>query len=103
MNTTTNQRGETTMKNTKGYSFEIREIDALNYGEDEGWIWNTSYHIGEMTTKAKDEKKAFTAWMKRHLGISFKPNRTLIEYDGDVYTIIDRKTKEPLFAAIPNC
>lgn len=90
------------MKNTNKIKFEIRQIDAWNY-EDEGWIWNTSYHMGVMITKAKDEKKAFTAWMKHHLGISFKPNRTLIEYDGDVYTIIDRKTKEPLFAAIPNC
>jgi len=94
---------QTMNTNTKKYSFEIRQIDALNYGEDEGWIWNTSYNMGEMVTKAKDERKAFTAWMKRHLGITFKPNRTLIEYDGDVYTIIDRKTKEPLFAAIPNC
>lgn len=94
---------EYTMKNTSKIKFEIREIDALNYGEDEGWIWNTSYHMGEMTTKAQDIKKAFTAWMKRHLGISFKNNRTLIEYDGDCYTIIDRKTKEPLFAAIPHC
>lgn len=91
-----------TMKNTSRIQFEIREIDAWNYGEEEGWIWNTSYHMGDMVTKAKDEKKAFTAWMKRHLGITFKPNRTLIEYDGDCYTIIDRKTKEPLFAAIPN-
>jgi len=101
---TEEEEEEQTMNtNTKKYSFEIRQIDALNYGEDEGWIWNTSYNMGEMVTKAKDERKAFTAWMKRHLGITFKPNRTLIEYDGDVYTIIDRKTKEPLFAAIPNC
>ena len=90
------------MKNTKGYSFEIRQLDAWGNNE-EGYEINESWHMGEMVTKAKDEKKAFTAWMKRHLGISFKPNRTLIEYDGDVYTIIDRKTKEPLFAAIPNC
>ena len=89
------------MKNTGKIKFEIREIDAWNYGEEEGWIWNTSYNMGEMVTNAKDEKKAFTAWMKHHLGISFKPNRTLIEYEGDCYTIIDRKTKEPLFIAIP--
>ena len=85
----------------KKFKFEIREIDAWNYGEDEGWIWNTSYHMGDMVTSAKNEKRAFTSWMKKHAGITFKPNRTLIEYDGDVYTIIDRKTKEPLFAAIP--
>ena len=79
-------------------TFEIREIDALMY--DEAWNWNTSYFLGYMTTSANNEKKAFTTWMKRHTGITFKPNRTLIEYDGDVYTIVDRKTKEPLFAAI---
>lgn len=85
----------------KKFKFEIREIDAWNYVED-GWIWNTSYHIGDMITSANNEKRAFTKWLKNHHGITFKLNRTLIEYDGDVYTIIDRKTKEPLFAAIPN-
>lgn len=88
-------------KRMKKFKFEIREIDAWNYGEEEGWIWNTSYLMGDMVTSAKNEKRAFTSWMKKHAGITFKPNRTLIEYDGDVYTIIDRKTKEPLFAAIP--
>lgn len=91
-----------TNTNTKKYSFEIREIDAWNYDE-EGWIWNTSYYMGEMTTNAQDIRKAFTAWMKRHMGITFKLNKTLVEYDGDAYIIIDRKTKKPLFAAIPNC
>lgn len=84
----------------KRFKFEIREIDALNYGED-GWTWNTSYHAGDMETGAKNERRAFTRWLKNRKGITFKANRTLIEYDGDVYTIIDRKTKEPLFAAIP--
>lgn len=88
------------MKNTKGYSFEIRQLDAWGNNE-EGYEINTSYLMGEMTTKAQNERRAFTAWIKRHLGISFKNNRTLIEYDGDCYTIIDRKTKEPLFIAIP--
>lgn len=85
----------------KKFKFEIREIKAWNYGEEEGWIWNTSYHMGDMVTSAKNEKRAFTSWMKNHAGITFKPNRTLIEYDGDCYTIIDRKTKQPLFIAIP--
>lgn len=82
---------EQTMKNTKKYNFEIRQLDCWMY--DGEWTQNTSYHMGEMQTKSKDERKAFTAWIKRHLGISFKPNRTLIEFDGDCYTIIDRKTK----------
>lgn len=84
----------------KRFKFEIRGIDAFNYGAD-GWTWNTSYHVGDMETSAKNKKRAFTRWLKNRKGITFKPNRTLIEYDGDVYTIIDRKTKEPLFAAIP--
>lgn len=88
------------MKNTKGYSFEIRQLDAWGKNE-EGYEINTSYLMGEMVTKAQNERKAFTSWLKNHCGISFKPNRTLIEYDGDCYTIIDRKTKEPLFIAIP--
>lgn len=82
--------------------FEIRQLDAWGNAKD-GYEINNSYYMGEMVTKAQDERRAFTAWMKKHVGITFKPNRTLIEYDGDVYTIIDRKTKEPLFAAIPNC
>lgn len=81
--------------------FEIREVDALMYDYD--WMWNTSYLLGAMETKAKNERRAFTAWLRNKHGIVFKNNKTLIEYDGDVYTIVDRKTKEPLFAAIPLC
>ena len=79
--------------------FEIRQLDCYMYDDD--WTQNTSYLLGTMETKAENEKRAFTQWMKNHAGITFKPNRTLIEFDGDCYTIIDRKTKEPLFIAIP--
>lgn len=81
-------------------NFEIRQIEAWNYGE-EGWIFNQTWHTGNMTTRAENVKRAFTTWLRNH-GITFKLNRTLIEYDGDCYTIIDRKTKEPLFIAIPD-
>jgi len=83
----------------KGTLFEIRQLDCYLY--DNEWTENTSYFIGNMITHAQDEKRAFTAWLKKK-GITFKLNRTLIEYDGDFYTIIDRKTKEPLFMAIPS-
>ena len=79
--------------------FEIRQLDCYMYDDD--WTQNTSYLLGTMETKAQNEKRAFTQWMKNHAGVTFKPNRTLIEFDGDCYTIIDRKTKEPLFIAIP--
>ena len=99
---TTTEKEEQNMEstNTKKISFEIRQLDAWGNAED-GYDINTSYNMGEMTTKAQNERKAFTSWLKNHCGISFKNNRTLIEFDGDCYTIIDRKTKEPLFIAIP--
>ena len=79
------------------HTYEIREIDALAY--DDGWTWNTSYHLGEFTT-AGDVPRAFRRALKC-LGITFYRGRTITEYDGDVYEICDRATHEPLFAAIP--
>ena len=81
------------------YSFDIRQLDCWMY--DNEWTVNTSYSMGTMETSANNEKRAFTQYLKNHKGITFKKNRTLIEYDGDCYTIVDRKTKEPLFIAIP--
>lgn len=79
--------------------FEVREVDAWKY--DDFWEWNTSYFIGTFTTSAKNEKRAFTNFLRKH-GIVFKVNRTLIDTQdgGGIYEIIDRKTKEPLYAAI---
>lgn len=79
--------------------FEIRQIEAWNYDGD--WTFNDSWHICNFETKAMDIKRAFIRVLNSK-GISFKLNRTLIEYDGDCYTVVDRKSKEPLFIAIPN-
>lgn len=79
--------------------FIIRQVEAWAGPEEGLWDYNNVFVIGEMKTKAKNERKAFTAYLKRK-GVTFKKNRTLIEFDGDNYTIIDRKTKEPLFDAI---
>lgn len=81
--------------------FEIRQLDAWGNME-EGFDINTSYFMGNMETSAKNEKAAFTNYLKNKHSIIFKKNRTRIEFDGDCYTIIDRKTQEPLFVAIPN-
>lgn len=83
------------MKNK--YLFEVRQLDSWMY--DDEWNINTCYKMGSFKTSAKNEKKAFANYLKRQ-GIVFKKNRTLIDFDGDNYTIIDRKTKEPLFDAI---
>lgn len=78
--------------------FEIRQLDSWMY--DGEWTVNTSYHIADFETKASNEKRAFIRVLNNK-GISFKLNRTLIEFDGNCYTVIDRKSKEPLFIAIP--
>lgn len=83
----------------KKEKFEIRQIDA--YMDDGEWIENTSYNYGVMETSATDLHKAFSNFLKRKHGITFKPNRTRIVFDGDCFEIIDRKTKEPIFRAIP--
>ena len=88
------------MKEKKKYSYDVREIDAWS-DPGGGWTWNTSYHIGTMETAAEDVRLALTAYLKRR-GIVFKLNRTIIYDDGSVIEIQDRKTKEPLYAAVPN-
>ena len=83
----------------KKYKYEIRQIDAWN--SPEGWTWNTSYLMGTMATSAENVGKAISRYLKQHHGITFKANRTRTQDDGNVIEIIDRKTGEPLFAAIP--
>lgn len=83
----------------KKYEFEIRQLDSWGNKID-GYEINTSYLMGTLETRAQNEKRAFTKWLAKN-GIVFKKNRTRIEFDGDCYTIIDRKTYEPLFIAIP--
>ena len=81
-------------------TFEVREIDAWN--SPNGWYWNSSYFIGTFTTIAATEegiKRSFVRYLNKK-GIHFKLNRTIIENQIDVFEIQDRKTKEPLFAAI---
>ena len=83
------------------YSYEVSQLDAWGNKTD-GYEWNTSYYLGTLETSAANEKRAFTRYLKNKHGIVFKKNRTRIEYDGSsIYEIVDRKTKEPLFIAIP--
>ena len=81
------------------YSFEIRQIDAWRDVEG-GWTYNETWHICNVKSGANDVKRMFSRQLNRR-GITFKKNRTRIEYDGSIYEVIDRKTKEPLFCMIP--
>ena len=88
------------MKTNNKNTFEIRQVEAW-IDPDSGWYWNSSYFIGNMTTSAKDEKRAFTRYLKKQ-GIVFFKGKTIIDVQdgGSILEIQDRKTKEPLFAAI---
>ena len=88
------------MKTNNKNIFEIRQIEA--WSDPDGlWTWNNSYIIGYMKTSAKDEKRAFTRYLKKQ-GIVFFKGKTIIDSQNgcDILEIQDRKTKEPLFAAI---
>ena len=78
--------------------YEIRQLDAWKYEDD--WTVNTSYFLGTMKTNARDEKRAFSRFLRKQ-GIRFKRGRTRIVFDGDFYTVEDRKTSEPFFIAVP--
>lgn len=80
--------------------YEVRQLDSWGNKID-GYEVNTSYLMGEFSTVAKDEKRAFTRYLAKKHGIVFKLNRTRIEFDGDCFTIVNRATYEPLFIAIP--
>lgn len=78
--------------------YEIRQIDALHDGE--GWYWNTSYKLGEYTAIGDDHKRSFLRALHR-LGIMCKRGACRVEFDGDVYELVEQKTGMPMFAAIP--
>lgn len=90
-----------------GDTYEIRRVDALaeyddpsDTSEKPGWTYNETWHLGEFTTTSADVSRAFRRALSK-LGVSFHRGRTRTEYDRDVYEIVNRKTGEPLFIAIP--
>ena len=86
-------------KDRKFVRFEVRQVEAWA-SPDGGWDYNNVWKMGTFKTRGEDERKAFTGHLKRKFGITFKKSRTRIEFDGDNYTIVDRKTGEPLFDAL---
>ena len=78
--------------------FEVRQIDAWIY--DNEWNYNKTFKLFNFKTSAKNEKRAFLNALKNH-GIKFYRGKIQVTSDGSVYELINRKTKEPLFCAIP--
>ena len=89
-----------------GDTYEIRQIDAwADYDDPDdpdempGWTYNETWNLGTFTTTG-DPARAFRRALAR-LGVTFYRGRTATEYDGDIYEIVDRATRQPLFAAVP--
>lgn len=79
--------------------FEIRQVDAYE-DEDSCWCWNESIHLSDFTAAdTTNIPRKFIRELKK-LGITFKSGRTLVYDDGDLLEIVDRKTKQPFFAAL---
>lgn len=82
--------------------FELRKIDAHG-NKEEGFIYNQTFHIGYMHTRAENIKQAISRNLRVYHGIIFKRGGINIEfvYDRDIYEIRCRKSGMPLIAAIP--
>lgn len=79
--------------------FEIRQVDAYE-DEDSCWCWNESIRLSDFTVASTTNLPRKFVRELNKLGIHFASNRTLICDDGDLLEIVDRKTKQPLFAAL---
>lgn len=77
-------------------TYEIRQINAIYY--DTGWTWNNSIAIGSLSTQGNAHRALTRALAK--MGIRFRCGTTRIVDDWPIIEIQDRKTGEPLFAAI---
>ena len=79
--------------------YDVREIDAWT-DPDGGWTYNETWSLGTLETSG-DPGRALRAWLKTRRGITFYRGRTRTETDGSLFEIVDRKTGQPLFAAVP--
>lgn len=79
----------------KSVCFEVLRVDCIFDGIS--WVINDAYFVGCFSTNGNC-KRALMRFLNYH-GYKFKKGTTLIEDDGDYITVIDRKTKRPLFDA----
>lgn len=77
--------------------YEIRKVDA--WLDCESWIWNDSFRIGQFTTSAKNQRRAFSNALKK-LGFVLERGKYRIVDCMDVLEIQERNTGRPIFAAI---
>lgn len=78
--------------------YTIQQLDTWN--SEDGWWVNEAWNIGEFETRSDNVSRAFLNAMRK-LGIAFKRGAIRVEWDGDIYYIMERKTNMPIFDAVP--
>ena len=76
--------------------WEIRQIDAWNYGD--GWVWNDSIPVGSFESGTMDAPEKFLAALAA-LGVTIDLQDYNIEDVCDVLEI-QANNGEPIFAAV---
>lgn len=80
-------------------TWEIRQIDS--YDDGEFWIDKNTWCIGKLRSKSNDINYLFRQALKK-TGIRLDRKQTEICIDGpDAYTMIVRKTQEPILSIVP--
>jgi hypothetical protein len=83
----------------------VLSIDAWREGD--GWTWNAWYHRGTLTVRefsklgcaTRQQTRATLAWFREHGYLSEESKGAVtLEDDGHNLTVLDRRTREPLFA-----
>lgn len=82
--------------------YEVIEVEAWGNKED-GYSYNDRFFMGYFETAAstKNLNSSFYNYLKSKHNITFKPHKTMIQYDGYCYEVIAKKTLKPLYAFIP--
>lgn len=84
--------------NETAKSFKILSIDAWRYAE--GWNWNNWFAVGNCTeTVLHMPARKLLKWFREEGYLSASSTgKCAIDDDGYNVVIVDRRTREPLFA-----
>ena len=78
--------------------YELRDVDAMIEGDS--WCYNASYKMSEFICKTDNPKRAMLKALHK-AGVSCNRGKCVVIDDGDILELIERKSKEPLFCAVP--
>ncbi len=79
--------------------YEVRQVDA--WANCEGmWEYNETWRLFEFTARGGDDRRSFRRALNRH-GITLTPKCRTYSPDGSLLEVIERKTRKPLFCAVP--